>query len=55
MALWALPRCWVHLAGVSGREKIYSGCITLIKIHAILSLVIGGQDGVDGGGVDDAF
>ena len=47
MALWALPRCWAHLAGVSGRENLYSGSIIITKIYPALSTVIGGQDGVD--------
>ena len=50
MALRVLPRCWVHLAGVSGGEKIHLGSSILMKIYPALSLVMGGQDGVDGGG-----
>ena len=50
MALRVLPCCWVHLAGVSGGEKIYLGSSILMKIYPALSLVMGGQDGVDGGG-----
>ena len=40
----------MHLAGVSGGEKIYSGSSIIIKIYPALSLAIGGRDGVDGGG-----
>jgi hypothetical protein len=48
--LGALPRCWAHLAGVSGREKMYLGCSIIIKIYHALSLAIGGRDRVDGSG-----
>ena len=48
--LGALTRCWVHLAGVSGGEKTYSGSIIVIKIYPTLSLAIGGRDGMDAGG-----
>jgi hypothetical protein len=47
MALWAFPRCWAHLAGVSGAEKMYSWSIIIIKIYPALSTVIGGRDGMD--------
>jgi hypothetical protein len=47
MALQALPRCWVHLAGVSGGVKSYSGFIIIIKIYPALSATVGGQDGMD--------
>ena len=47
MAIRALPRCWVHLAGVLGREKKYLGSSIIIKIYPALSLVIGGRDGMD--------
>jgi hypothetical protein len=47
MALRALPRCWIHLAGVSGGAKIYLGSSIIIKIYPTLSLVIGGRDGMD--------
>ena len=40
----------MHLAGVSGGEKIYSGSSIIIKIYPALSLAIGGRDGVDGSG-----
>ena len=50
MALRVLPRCWVHLAGVSGGEKIHLGSSILMKIYPVLSLAIGGRDGVDGSG-----
>ena len=50
MALRALPRCWVQLAGVSGGEKTYSRSSIIIKIYPALSPAIGGQDGMDGGG-----
>ena len=50
MALRALPRCWVHLAGVSGGEKIYLGSIIILEIYPALSLAIGGRDGMDAGG-----
>jgi hypothetical protein len=48
--LGALIHCWVHLAGVSGGEKTYSGSSIIIKIYPTLSLAIGGRDGMDGGG-----
>ena len=48
--LGALIHCWVHLAGVSGREKTYPGSSITIKIYPTLSLAIGGRDGVDGVG-----
>jgi nitrate reductase NapE component len=47
MALWALPHCWAHLVGVSGRKKIYSWSIIIIKIYPALSAAVGGQDGMD--------
>ena len=43
----ALPRCWAHLAGVSGGEKMHSWSIIIIKIYPALSIVIGGRDGMD--------
>ena len=51
MPLEALTRCWARSAGISGGEIIYTGCTVLIKIYSALSVVIGGRDGVDGGGV----
>jgi hypothetical protein len=48
--LGALIHYWVHLAGVSGGEKIYSGSSIITKIYRALSLTIGGRDGMDGGG-----
>ena len=48
--LGVLIHCWVHLAGVLGGEKTYSGSSILIKIYPALSLAIGGRDGMDGGG-----
>jgi hypothetical protein len=48
--LGALIHCWVHLAGVSGREKTYLGSTIIIKIYPALSLAIGGREGMDGGG-----
>ena len=48
--LGALIHCWVHLVGVSGGEKTYSGSGIIIKIYPVLSLAIGGWDGVDGSG-----
>jgi hypothetical protein len=48
--LGRLTRYWVQLAGVLGGEKTYSGSSIIIKIHPTISLVIGGRDGVDGGG-----
>jgi hypothetical protein len=48
--LGALIHCWVHLAGVLGGEKTYSGSSIIIKIYPALSLAIGGRDGMDGGG-----
>ena len=50
MALQALPHCWVHSAGVSGGVKIYSGTTIIMEIYSALSLAIGRQDGMDGGG-----
>ena len=47
--LGALIHCWVHLAGVSGGEKMYSGSSIIIKIYPALFLAIGGRDGMDGG------
>jgi hypothetical protein len=47
MALWALPRCWAHLAGVLGGEKIYLGSSIIMNIYPALSLVIGGRDRMD--------
>ena len=47
MALRALPRCWAHLAGVSGGEKTYLGSIIITIIYPAVSLVIGGRDGMD--------
>ena len=38
------------MAEVSGEEKTYLGSIIIIKIYPTLSLAIGGQDGMDGGG-----
>jgi hypothetical protein len=48
--LGALIHYWAQLAGVSGREKTYSGSSIIIKIYPALSLAIGGRDGMDGGG-----
>jgi hypothetical protein len=48
--LGAPIHCWVHLAGVSGGEKTYSGSRIIIKIYPALSLATGGRDGMDGGG-----
>jgi hypothetical protein len=48
--LGALIHCWVHLAGVSGGEKSYSGSSIIIINYPALSLAIGGRDGMDGGG-----
>ena len=50
LMLRALIHCWVHLAGVSGGEKMYSGSRIIIKIYPALSLAIAGWGGVDGGG-----
>ena len=36
--------------GVSGEEKIYLRSRIIMKIYPTLSLVIGGRDGMDGGG-----
>ena len=46
--LGVLIHCWVHLAGVSGGEKAYSGSSIIIIIYPTLSPAIGGQDGMDG-------
>ena len=55
--LGALIHCWVQLAGVSGREKTYSGSSIIIKIYPALSLAIGGagRDGLRRGTLDDVF
>ena len=50
MALWALLRCWAQLAGDSGGEETYLGSNIIIEIYPAISLVIGGRDGMDGGG-----
>jgi hypothetical protein len=47
MALRALPRCWVHLAGVSGGVKLYSESIIIINIYPALSAAIGRWEGMD--------
>jgi len=47
MALWVLPHCWAHLAGVSGGGKIYSWFMIVIKIYPALSTAIGGRDWMD--------
>jgi hypothetical protein len=47
MALGALPRCWVHLAGVLDGVKLYSAPIIIIKIYPALFAAIGGRDGMD--------
>jgi hypothetical protein len=47
MALRALPRCWAHLAGVSGGVKLHLKSIIIIKIYPTLSAAIGGRDGMD--------
>jgi len=38
----------VHLAGVSGGEKIHLGSSILIKIYPTLSAAIGGRNWMDG-------
>ena len=43
--LGALIHVWVHLAGVSGGEKTYSGSSIIIKIYPTVSLAIGGGTG----------
>jgi len=50
LMLGALNCCWAQLAGVSGGEILYSGFRIIIKFYLALSLAIGGQDGMDGGG-----
>ena len=40
----------VHLVGVSGEKNIYLRSRIIMKIYPALSLVIGGWDGMDGGG-----
>jgi hypothetical protein len=47
MALRALPRCWVHLVGVSGVAKYIFRSSIIIKIYPALSTAIGGRDGMD--------
>ena len=48
MALWVLPHCWAHLAGVLGRVKLYSVSIIIIKIYPAFSAFVGGWGGMDG-------
>jgi len=48
--LGVLIHGWVHLAGVSGGEKMDSGSGIIIKIYPALSPAIGGRDGMDCGG-----
>ena len=48
--LGVLIHCGVQLVGVLGREKTYSGSRIIIIIYPTLSLAIGGQDRMDGGG-----
>ena len=48
--LGVLIHCWVHLAGVLGRENTYLGSTIIMKIYPALSLAIGGQEGMDGSG-----
>ena len=48
--LGVLTRCWVQLAGVSGREKMHSGSGIIITIYPALSSAIEGRDRVDGSG-----
>ena len=48
---WVPTHFWVHLAGVLGEGKIHLGSSILIRIYLTLSLVIGGQDGMDGSGL----
>ena len=48
--LGVLIHYWVHLAGVLGRAKIHLGSSIIINVYPALSLAIGGQDGMDGGG-----
>jgi energy-converting hydrogenase Eha subunit G len=50
LMLGVLIHCWVHLAGVLGGEKTYSGSGIIIKIYPALSLATEGWDGMDGGG-----
>ena len=47
MAIQVLPRCWAHLAGVSGGEKLYSAFILIINIYPALSTAVGGWEGMD--------
>jgi len=47
MALGALPRCWAHLAGLSGGEKIYLKSSIIMEIYPALSAAIGGRDEMD--------
>ena len=47
MALWALPRCWAHLVGVSGGIKLHLKSIIIIKIYPARFAAIGGRDGMD--------
>jgi hypothetical protein len=42
------PRCWAHLVGISGEEKIYLGSSIIIIIYPALSAAMGGRDGMDG-------
>jgi len=47
MALWVLPHCWVYLVGGSGRVKLYSESIIIIRNYPVLSTAVEGQDGMD--------
>ena len=47
MALWVLPRCWAHLAGVSSGVKLHLKSIIITKIYPALSAAIGGQYGMN--------
>jgi hypothetical protein len=47
MALQALPRCWVHLAGVLGGVKLDSESIIIIENYPALFAAIWGWEGMD--------
>ena len=55
--LGALIHCWVHLAGVSGGVKLYSGSIMIIKNCPALSTALGGAgwDGLQQAPLDDVI
>jgi hypothetical protein len=47
MALQVLPRCWVHLAGVSDGVKLDSESIIIIINYPVIFAAVGGREGMD--------